>query len=206
MRFAQAAALAESLAKVMDDAERQGAELARLDELAPLSLAAHWQDVTRFLALIRDNWPSLLAEEGAINPAARRNLALAMLADRLEKHPPPGMVIAAGSTGSIPATAKLLGVIARLPKGALVLPGLDRGLDERSWRELDPGHPQYGLKQLLDSIGAARADVMDWHERLPQSARAKRCCANVCVPHPPPMPGARWPMRVAATSPKVCAA
>ncbi|MBS0282267.1 MAG: double-strand break repair protein AddB, partial [Proteobacteria bacterium] len=86
-----------------------------------------------------------------------------LLADRLEKHPPAGMVIAAGSTGSIPATARLLGVIARLPHGALILPGLDRALDERSWRDLDPGHPQFGLRQLLASIGTPRDQVQDWH-------------------------------------------
>ncbi|MEO7054002.1 MAG: double-strand break repair protein AddB, partial [Rhizomicrobium sp.] len=171
MNFSQAAALAESLAKVMDDAERQGADLARLEELAPQSLAAHWEDVTRFLILIRDNWPSLLAEDGVINPADRRNRALSQLADRLEQHPPPGMVIAAGSTGSIPATARLLGVIARLPQGALILPGLDRALDERSWRNLDPGHPQYGLHQLLASIGTPRDDVKDWYGACPNPAR-----------------------------------
>lgn len=163
MSFAHAASLAESLAKVMDDAERQGADFTKLEELAPMSLAAHWQNVARFLVLIRDQWPGLLTAERALNPAARRNLALAALAERLEKHPPSGMVIAAGSTGSIPATARLLALIARLPNGALVLPGLDPGLDEQSWRNLDPGHPQFGLKQLLDAAGETRASVKDWH-------------------------------------------
>ncbi|HEY4274698.1 MAG TPA: double-strand break repair protein AddB [Rhizomicrobium sp.] len=161
--FSQAAALAESLAKVMDDAERQGADLADLEKLVPLPLAAHWENVTRFLVLIRDHWPAILAEEKAINPAARRNLALSRLADRLEKNPPSSLVIAAGSTGSIPATARLLGVIARLEHGALVLPGLDRDLDAKSWAALDPGHPQFGLKHLLDSIDVPRATVADWH-------------------------------------------
>lgn len=169
--YSQAAALAESLAKVMDDVERQGADLGKLEDLAPAPLAAHWQNASRFLTLIRDQWPSLLAAEGAVNPAARRNLAIETLAERLQGSPPSGMVIAAGSTGSIPATAKLLGVIANLPKGALVLPGLDRDIDERSWRGLDPGHPQYGLKQLLDSIGIDRATVADWFGACPNPAR-----------------------------------
>jgi ATP-dependent helicase/nuclease subunit B len=45
----------------------------------------------------------------------------------------PGPVIAAGSTGSMPATAKLLATIATLPHGAVVLPGLDTELDEAAW-------------------------------------------------------------------------
>jgi ATP-dependent helicase/nuclease subunit B len=169
--FAHAAALADSLAKVMDDAERQGADLTRLDDLAPLALAAHWENIARFLTLIRDQWPALLAAEKAINPAARKNRALDLLAERLKTRPPKGMVIAAGSTGSIPATARLLAEIARLPNGALVLPGLDRGLDEESWRTLDPGHPQYGLKQLLDTAGESRAKVKDWHATASNQAR-----------------------------------
>lgn len=169
--FAHAAALAESLAKVMDDAERQGADLNRLDELAPLALAEHWQNVARFLTLIRDEWPTLLVAEKAVNPAARKNQALAMLAERLKQRPPRGMVIAAGSTGSIPSTARLLTEIGRLPNGALVLPGLDQQLDEASWRNLDPGHPQFGLKQLLDAAGESRAAVKDWHRASANPAR-----------------------------------
>jgi ATP-dependent helicase/nuclease subunit B len=171
MGFSQAAALAESLARVMDDAERQGVDLAELEKLAPLPLAAHWENVTRFLALIRDHWPAILEEEKAVNPVTRRNLTLSLLADRLERNPPTAMVIAAGSTGSIPATARLLGVIARLEQGALVLPGLDRLLDEKSWRALDPGHPQFGLKQLLDSVGVPRDAVKEWHGGAPDPAR-----------------------------------
>ena len=169
--FAHAAALAEGLAKVMDDAERQGADLTRLDDLAPLALAAHWENIARFLTLIRDQWPALLAAEKAINPAARRNRVLDLLAERLKLRPPKGMVIAAGSTGSIPATARLLTEIARLPNGALVLPGLDRGLDEQSWQSLDPGHPQFGLKQLLDAAGESRDSVKDWHGASTNPAR-----------------------------------
>ena len=85
----------------------------------------------------------------------------------LKAHPPAGPVIAAGSTGSIPATAELLSVIARLPHGALVLPGLDTAMDEASWTVLaDPapepavlGHPQFGLAKLLRASACSRADV-----------------------------------------------
>jgi len=162
LSFAQCAALADSLARVMDEVETQGCDLTRLKDLAPENLAEHWEGITRFLAVIRDTWPAILTEEKALNPAARRTLALKALGARLEASPPRHWVIAAGSTGSIPATAELMGVIARLPNGAVVLPGLDKKLDEESWTNLDPGHPQFGLGQLLRTIQTTREDVQDW--------------------------------------------
>ena len=78
-------------------------------------------------------------------------------------------VIAAGSTGSIPATAELIATIAHLPHGAVVLPGLDTDLDEESWRLIAgnaaeriapvPGHPQFAMQALLARIGILRDAV-----------------------------------------------
>jgi ATP-dependent helicase/nuclease subunit B len=171
LSFAQAAALADGLAAVMDEVETQGVSLDDLPSLVPADLARHWESVTGFLDLLRTAWPVILAAEQRENPAARRAKAIRLLAKRLEASPPDGMVIAAGSTGSIPATADFLGVIARLPNGAVVLPGLDRALDEESWASLDPGHPQFGMKQLLGRIGVPRADVADWHDAPVHTAR-----------------------------------
>ncbi|HEY5048998.1 MAG TPA: double-strand break repair protein AddB [Rhizomicrobium sp.] len=160
--FAQAAALARSLAQFIDEAETQNADLSKLDSLAEGMLAGHWQLVKDFLGLVREEWPKLMAVEGAVNPAARRNLALGALTQRYRDNPPRTPVIAAGTTGSIPATAGLLRAIAALPKGAVVLPGLDRDLDDENWGLLDEGHPQFGMKQLLENIGIERGDVRDW--------------------------------------------
>jgi len=171
LSFAQSAVLADSLAKVMDEVETQDCDLAKLKDLAPANLAEHWEGVSRFLGLLREEWPAILVAENAMNPAARRNQALRALAKRLESTPPKGLVIAAGSTGSIPATAELLAAIARLPNGAVVLPGLDQTLDEESWTTLDPGHPQYGLAQLLRTIGVGREDVKPWFEAETNPAR-----------------------------------
>ena len=111
-------------------------------------------------------------------------------ADRLAAHwrrePPAQRIVAAGSTGSIPATRALLQVIAGLPRGTVVLPGLDRELDEASWRELDAGHPQYGLKQLLDGArGRACGRSRDWPApglAGTDPARARCCCREVMRP------------------------
>ncbi len=163
LSFAQAASLARGLAGFFDEVETQGADLSKLADLAPQgAFAQHWNEVKGFLEFLNDQWPAILESEGALNPADRRNKVLAALARRLEANPPSGPVIAAGSTGSIPATAQLLRVIAHLSQGAVVLPGLDRELDDDSWRDLDEGHPQYGMRQLLLRMDVARKDVRDW--------------------------------------------
>ena len=74
----------------------------------------------------------MLAERGAIEPAARRDCA-DRGRSRAACRRPTRPVIAAGSTGSMPATATLIATIAQLPHGAVVLPGLDTDLDDASW-------------------------------------------------------------------------
>ncbi len=160
MGFAQAAALADGLAAVMDEMETQRANLSALDEFVPRALAAHWEQVRTFLLLLDQQWPDILAAEQRISPADRRNRALKALAAQVRRTS--GPVIAAGSTGSIPATGELLKAIAERPDGAVVLPGLDRDLDAESWETLDPGHPQFGMKQLLARLGIDRDAVRDW--------------------------------------------
>src|SRR5439155_17331206 len=92
----------------------------------------YWQLTLAFLKIAREAWPAILAERSAIEPAARRDLLIAAEARRLAAKID-GPVIAAGSTGSMPATAELIATIAKLPHGAVVLPGLDAELDEPSW-------------------------------------------------------------------------
>ena len=160
--FAQAARLAKSLGAFLDEVQTQGAALSELHDLAPTALSQYWSDVRDFLLLLEKEWPPLLAAENRQDHIVHRDSALRTLAQRLRRNPPDGPVIAAGSTGSIPATAELLEAISRLPTGAVVLPGLDLSLDETSWNDLDPGHPQFGMKQLLRRIGVERTEVKVW--------------------------------------------
>jgi len=170
--FAQSASLARGLAQFIDEADTQNADLSKLEALAENPLAEHWQHVKDFLALVREQWPNIMASEGAVNPAERRNLALRALGQRYRENPPIAPVIAAGTTGSIPATAALLREIAGLVQGAVILPGLDRSLDVDSWAMLDEGHAQFGMKQLLERIGIDRREVRDWYPVSANEARA----------------------------------
>jgi ATP-dependent helicase/nuclease subunit B len=167
---AAALGLADDLARLMDDMTTREVPWRQLDGLVPDELDQYWQLTLRFLQVAREVWPGILAERGAIEPAARRDRLIAAEAARLAASDKP--IIAAGSTGSMPATAKLLATIARMPHGAVVLPGLDTGLDDESWSVIGggdqpggaaltptPGHPQFAMHALLARIGIARRDV-----------------------------------------------
>src|SRR4051794_7518679 len=56
----QAAGLAAALARLLDQAATDGADFARLRELAPDDLAEHWQTVLGFLDILPRRWPKLL--------------------------------------------------------------------------------------------------------------------------------------------------
>jgi ATP-dependent helicase/nuclease subunit B len=74
----------------------------------------------------------------------------------------------------MPTTAAFLHAIARLPHGAVVLPGLDRDLDAAAWQAIGGGvdaageavpalasHPQFALHSLLARFGLTREEVED---------------------------------------------
>jgi ATP-dependent helicase/nuclease subunit B len=165
-------ALAGDLARLMDDMVTRGVGWDALDGLVPDQLDKYWQYSLDFLRIARQAWPAHLQEIQKIEPAARRDLLIEAEAKRLTAHHD-GPVIAAGSTGSMPATARFLHAIARLPQGAVVLPGLDTDLDDDAWQMIggvrDPqgkftthpasNHPQFAMHTLLHRLGIKRSDV-----------------------------------------------
>lgn len=185
---ADAVRLAADLARLIDDMETAGIPWDALNGLVPADYPGYWQLTLDFLRIAGEEWPKILAEAGLADPAARRDMLIRSEAARLQSAEPAGPMIAAGSTGSIPATAALLRAIARLPNGAVVLPGLDRTLDERGWNGIGdaangaPSHPQFGLRQLLGSIGILRDDVADLVPPLPALASRARIVSEAMRP------------------------
>jgi ATP-dependent helicase/nuclease subunit B len=160
--FGQSVALADALASLMDHVHTEGLNMADMVTLVPDDFAAHWGITIKFLEILSHEWPKILKAEGLLDPAQRRDQLINALARYWLENPPDFPVIAAGSTGSIPATARLLETVAGLPQGAVILPGLDNDIDEDSWAAIADAHPQAGLKRLLDGMGVRRADVQVW--------------------------------------------
>ena len=176
IRLDQAAQLAAELARLLDQVETERKDLSALEGLVPESLAEHWQLTINFLDILRRSWPEILADEGAIDPADRRNRLLDLQRAVWEASPPTTPIIAAGSTGSIPAAADLMHTIARLPRGAVYLPGLDRAPSDEDWQAIgeDPSHPQYGLAHLLTRFGITREQVVDVEVAAPTDLHQTR--------------------------------
>ena len=184
---AAACALADDLARLIDDMTMRDVAWDKLDDLVPDEFDPYWQLTLKFLELARINWPEILRERGFIEPAKRRDALIKAEAARLGRKTD-APVVAAGSTGSIPATAELIATIARLPHGAVVLPGLDTDLDESSWRMIGadaradvapaPGHPQFAMQALLARIGIKRDAV----ENLAEARGRERLASEVLRP------------------------
>jgi len=165
-------ALAGDLARLMDDMVTRGVGWEALDGLVPDQLDKYWQHSLEFLQIARQAWPAHLAEIQRIEPADRRDRLIEAEAARLTAHHD-GPVIAAGSTGSMPATAKFLRAVAALPQGAVVLPGLDTDLDDDAWQLIGgvrnaqgkfttlpaSNHPQFAMHALLKTFAIKRGDV-----------------------------------------------
>ena len=171
LTLGQALRLAGDLTRLIDLAATHRLGFDRLAALVPEDLARHWQVTLNFLKLVTERWPAILQELEAIDPANHRNRVLEAQAALWQAHPPGHPVIAAGSTGSIPATAELIATVARLPKGVVVLPGLDRDMDSESWDALDDSHPQIAMKHLLQVMDLDRHQVRDWPEARPRPDR-----------------------------------
>ncbi|WP_455480763.1 double-strand break repair protein AddB [Bartonella sp. B12(2025)] len=181
--------LAQDLAQLMDEIETKAADWSKLKEIAPDMVAEWWQITLNFLTIVTQSWPQILQEKQRSDPVLWRNTILKIHAETLCRTNPSKPIIAAGATGSIPAVAQLLKVISYLPKGAVVLPGLDLHMDEAQWNALGStnekkttsdfsdhadnvfSHPQYHLKKLLSLMKCSRIHVREIGQ---QSATQKR--------------------------------
>ncbi|HYD86409.1 MAG TPA: double-strand break repair protein AddB [Vitreimonas sp.] len=155
---ARAIALADELGKLLDSAAT--VDRVAWDKLPTLveeiELARHWASSAAFLGIIAQYWPEHLKERGKSDPAAHGAALRRALAQRWRESPPKRPIIVAGSTGSQSTTRELMWVVAGLPRGVVVLPGVDTDLDEESWKLVGDQHPQHALKGALKALGVER--------------------------------------------------
>ncbi len=181
-RGEQSLSLARALGSMMDQVYAEDLDLADLPNAVDIAeLSDHWSRTVEFLKILSIEWPRILLEKGAIDAADRRNRLIKMLAHYWSINPPQTPVIVAGAMGTVPASRRLLHVVANLPKGHVVLPGLDQDMDDEAWNNVTETHPQNMMKQLLHFMEAERSQVSIWRKnRFGASARAELAAAITC--------------------------
>ncbi len=196
---ASAFAMAEPLARLLIDLATEEIDVtafAKLDEKF-YTLSAHFQDAAKFAKIVTTYWPQFLKDNGLTEPMARRVTLLKKAAKIWQVNPPNHPVIIAGSTGTLKATANLIKTVANLPKGLIVLPGLDINIDEVDvWNKIDDQHPQASLKNLLETLKISRSEVPTWPGGKTESKAAlrTRILSHALIPAHSTFD---WPARIA---------
>ncbi len=156
--------LAESLAELFDEMQGEGVDPARLGDIDAGDHALHWRRSLAFLEILR-----AAAAPGVPQDAQGRMRAAALAWEAAWRAAPPDHpVLVAGSTGSRGATRIFMRAVARLPQGALILPGYDALAPEAIWARLakdDAGvadHPQTAFRRLAAETGFDPASAPPW--------------------------------------------
>ena len=157
----QSIALTNSLLKLVEQFETEEMTLENLSEVYEADLSEHRNAILSLMELVKTALPKILINEDVLGPSERRNRLIRLEAQRIARDETQGPIIAAGSTGTNPATRALLKAIANRRQSAVVLPGLDQYMDETTWSSLKPDHPQFALQKLLDEIQIERGDVVE---------------------------------------------
>lgn len=190
--------LADSLAALMEEMEGEGVAPERIAALDVADHSAHWARTQAFLGIVAESLKA--GGGGPADGEARLRGAVLRLAADWQAHPPgpvPGPVrgpvrgpmIVAGSTGSRGTTALLMQAVARLPQGAVVLPGFDFDLPTPVWDGMDQDltaedHPQYRYRKLLATLDKPPAAVTRWTDAAAPSPARNRLVSLSLRPAP----------------------
>jgi ATP-dependent helicase/nuclease subunit B len=189
---ANACALAKELGALIDEFIIENVDPSSIDSLAGESFDQYWAITTRFLSIALEQWPRILQQRGMMDKARRQQALLTAQIEHLQKAGERDPVVALGSTGSNPTTARLLDAISRMTQGAVVLPGLDRDLDDIAWSHIgeasgeygEPSysHPQSILKRLLRIMDIDREEVRELGVPTPPLAARRELAAQALRP------------------------
>lgn len=166
--------LADSLAGLMDEMQGEGVTPADIAALDVTDQSGHWDRALQFLNIIS---PFFAGDGAAPDVEARQRQVVEALVATWATTPPAHPIIVAGSTGSRGATGLFMQAVARLPNGAVILPGFDFDTPGQVWKALGPtteDHPQYRFRKLMNLLEMDHRDVQSWDETsAPNPARNK---------------------------------
>ncbi|WP_424832117.1 double-strand break repair protein AddB [Ruegeria sp.] len=166
--------LSDSLAALIDEMQGEGVSPDAIRQLDVSDMSGHWARAQAFIG-IADYF--IDTDDKTLDVQARQRRVVEMLIAQWQEDPPQHPVILAGSTGSRGTTLMLMQAVARLPQGALVLPGYDFDQPEHVWRNLDKAltsedHPQFRFRKLMRELDLTPDQILAWtDDQAPSPAR-----------------------------------
>lgn len=177
--------LAESLITLFDEIAGEGVDPDGILSLDMGPHAAHWDRARLLLSAIADYAGQ---PDTFIGAEARLRATADVLATRWATHPPAGPVLVAGSTASRGPARVFMEAVARLPQGAVILPGVDECLPGAIWHSLSKpmaqDHPQARFARFLAGLGLTAEDLVPWTDARPPVPERNRLVSLALRPAP----------------------
>lgn len=178
--------LADSLAQLMDEMQGEAVAPSVIADLDVSDQSGHWARSLEFINIIQ----RYFGDTGeAPDAEARQRMVIERLVDAWDIAPPQAPILIAGSTGSRGATHLLMQAAAKLPQGALILPGFDFDLPTATWQTLDEAltsedHPQYRYHKLMTSLQLTPEHIDEWSNDTPACGARNRLVSLALRPAP----------------------
>ncbi|MDT8326250.1 MAG: double-strand break repair protein AddB [Roseovarius sp.] len=178
--------LADSLAALMDEMHGEGVSPDVLDTLDITDQSGHWARIKSFLGIVRHYFDAGFDQPDV---ETRQRRVILHRTQQWQIDPPQHPIIVAGSTGSRGATQLLMQAVARLPQGAVVLPGFDFDMPGHVWTSLENAmlsedHPQYRFHRFAAGAGIAASDIRRWSDQAPVSPQRNAMVSLALRPAP----------------------
>ncbi|SMY07210.1 double-strand break repair protein AddB [Flavimaricola marinus] len=178
--------LADSLARLMDEMQGEGVTPADIAALDVTDQSGHWARSLEFLTIVQKFFGG---SDEAPDPERRQRAIIERLITRWRTEPPKDPIIVAGSTGSRGATALLIEAVAKLPQGAVILPGYDFDMPAPVWERLDDAltgedHPQFRFRKLMQALDLTPSDIRAWPSAPPPSPARNKLISLSLRPAP----------------------
>ncbi len=153
--------IASNLEDFLAEVDREELDLDNLENVDEIDLATHKQKILQFLRHFGSNWRQVLAKNDLKYNLSYQREIIDLNSKYLDQNKTEFPIIAAGSTGSMKATSRLLKTISSLENGFIFLFGLDKDIKPEIWDVISDSHPQFMLKRLLETLKILPNQVKD---------------------------------------------
>lgn len=172
--------LADSLARLFSEMQAEGVSFDTLSTLDVSGHSGHWQRALNFIRLVQT-----VITTDTPDAEGRLRAQTAALIAQWQLAPPADPIIIAGSTGSRGTTALLMQAVARLPQGAVVLPGFDFDMPRAVWEGLGDSlssedHPQFRFQRLMAQLDLSPDQILPWAS-VPAPAPARNRLVSLAL-------------------------